>query len=181
MMDMTFTTGPGSPLLWVIHIGSVIAFFMGIAFFIVVAVRTFTIAQLKTWAVALVVAGTVACLLTIAVRGAPWSGGMTCGGDMMKNPMMMQGGKKGMDHGQAGMMEMSMDDMSTMLEGKTGDEFDAAFIQGMIPHHQGAIDMANAALASARHDEIKKMAQDIISSQQREIDQMKQWQTNWGY
>lgn len=78
-------------------------------------------------------------------------------------------------------MGMSMNDMSAMLEGKTGDDFDAAFIEGMIPHHQGAIDMARAALTSAKHAQIKNMANAIISAQQREIDMMKQWQKSWGY
>lgn len=68
-----------------------------------------------------------------------------------------------------------------MLEGKTGDAFDAAFIEAMIPHHQGAIDMANAALKNAKHKEIQQMAKAIISAQQKEIDTMKQWQKNWGY
>jgi len=79
------------------------------------------------------------------------------------------------------MKGMSMDDMASMLEGKTGDAFDKAFIEGMIPHHQGAIDKARAALQSAKHDEIKRMARDIISAQQSEIDMMKQWQKDWGY
>lgn len=79
------------------------------------------------------------------------------------------------------MMGMSMDDMAGMLEGKTGDAFDAAFLAGMIPHHQGAIDMAEAALESAGHEEIKAMARAIISAQQKEIDQMRGWQKSWGY
>ncbi len=78
-------------------------------------------------------------------------------------------------------MSMTMHDMMMMLEGKTGDEFDKAFIQGMIPHHQGAIDMAREALKNAKHEEIKQLARDIIASQQREIDAMKQWQEQWGY
>jgi uncharacterized protein (DUF305 family) len=76
---------------------------------------------------------------------------------------------------------MSMDDMMTELEGKTGDDFDKAFIEMMIPHHEGAIDMARAAQQSAKHQEIKDMAEDIISAQQSEIDMMKGWQRAWGY
>jgi uncharacterized protein (DUF305 family) len=76
---------------------------------------------------------------------------------------------------------MSMDDMASMLQGKTGDAFDAAFLAGMIPHHQGAIDMAKQVLVSAKHDELKKLAADIIASQQKEIDEMTQWQKDWGY
>ncbi len=76
---------------------------------------------------------------------------------------------------------MSMDDMMAELEGNTGDDFDKAFIEMMIPHHEGAIDMARAAQQSAKHQEIKDMAEDIISAQQSEIDMMKGWQQSWGY
>lgn len=74
---------------------------------------------------------------------------------------------------------VSMDDMMTDLQGKTSDEFDKAFISNMIVHHQGAIDMADEAKKSAKHDEIKKMADDIISAQSREIDQMRSWYKDW--
>ncbi len=76
---------------------------------------------------------------------------------------------------------MSMNDMMTELEGKTGDDFDKAFIEMMIPHHEGAIDMARAAQQSASHQEIKDMAEEIISAQQKEIDMMRGWQQSWGY
>ncbi len=59
----------------------------------------------------------------------------------------------------------TMNDMSAILEGKTGDEFDRAFIEGMIPHHEGAIDMARAALKNKKHEEMKTLARDIISAQ----------------
>lgn len=80
------------------------------------------------------------------------------------------------DHG-----SMTMDDMSAMLEGKSGDAFDEAFIRGMIPHHQGAIDMALQAKERAGHEEIKRMADDIIEAQQREIDMMNGWLRDWEY
>jgi len=51
----------------------------------------------------------------------------------------------------------------------------------MIMHHQGAIEMANLAKQQAKHEEIKNMANDIISAQSKEIDMMQSWQTNWGY
>lgn len=76
-------------------------------------------------------------------------------------------------------MEMTMSSMSGKLEGKTGNEFDQAFIEQMIQHHQGAIDMANLALKNGSHPEIKQMAQNIISAQTTEITQMKQWQKAW--
>jgi len=57
----------------------------------------------------------------------------------------------------------------------TGDA-DKDFIMMMIPHHQGAIDMAKVELQYGRDAMLKAMAQDIITSQQREIEEMKKWQ-----
>lgn len=76
---------------------------------------------------------------------------------------------------------MSMDEMAASLKGKTGDDFDKAFIEHMIVHHQGAIDMANLAKQNAKHDEVKKLADDILAAQSKEIDMMQTWQSNWGY
>lgn len=77
--------------------------------------------------------------------------------------------------------DMSMSDMAHSLKGKTGDDFDKAFVSEMIIHHQGAIDMAKLAGQNARHDEVKKLAEDIIAAQNKEITEMKQWQSDWGY
>lgn len=76
---------------------------------------------------------------------------------------------------------MTMTSMTDSLRGKAGDEFDKTFISGMIEHHQGAVDMASLAKEQAKHDEIKQMADDIISAQTKEIDMMKSWQSQWGY
>ncbi len=62
---------------------------------------------------------------------------------------------------------------------ETGALDDQQFITMMIPHHQMAIDMAKIALERAEHPELKQAAQDIISAQQREIDQMTIWQHEW--
>ena len=77
--------------------------------------------------------------------------------------------------------DMTMGEMSASLQGKTGDDFDKAFLSGMIAHHQGAIDMAKLVQANAKHDELKAMANDFLSAQSMEIDQMQTWQTEWGY
>jgi len=78
-------------------------------------------------------------------------------------------------------MGTSMEEMMGSMEGKTGDNFDKAFMEAMIVHHQGAIDMAREAKVSAKHDEIKQMADDIISAQTNEIEMMMEWQKDWGY
>ena len=77
--------------------------------------------------------------------------------------------------------DMSMGQMMTGLQGKTGDDFDKAFLSEMIMHHQGAINMANLAKTNAKHAEIKNMASDIVTAQSQEIDKMQTWQTEWGY
>lgn len=52
---------------------------------------------------------------------------------------------------------------------------DAAFVTGMIPHHEGAIDMAKVVLAFGADPEIKKLAQAIIAAQAEEIAFMRAW------
>ncbi len=76
---------------------------------------------------------------------------------------------------------MSMDDMTNDLKNKTGDEFDKTFLAEMIIHHQGAIDMANLVLQKSTRPELRSLANDIIAAQTKEINQMKMWQTQWGY
>lgn len=77
--------------------------------------------------------------------------------------------------------DMSMSDMSMHLQDKTGDEFDEAFIEMMIAHHQGAVEMAELARTRAKHDEIKSLADNIITAQLKEISDMYSWQKAWGY
>jgi len=71
--------------------------------------------------------------------------------------------------------------MARTLEGKAGDDFDKAFITGMIGHHQDAINMAQMADDLAKHPEVKNLSKAIIDAQQKEIDQMKKWHADWGY
>ncbi len=185
-------TGVGLAALWGVHVLSVILFFVGVILLILWAAKTLNQDQLKTWGITLAVIGTIACLLTIGMRGAPWGDvGMMSNSEtkmmymqMMEKMMggMMDQNDSGTTHHMGGdAMSMSMDDMSAMLKGKTGDAFDKAFIEGMIPHHQGAIEMARAAEQSAKHQEIKDMAEDIIATQKSEIDIMRSWQQSWGY
>lgn len=81
------------------------------------------------------------------------------------------------------MMPMTKEMRSTMMMngdlGAADDQFDLRFINAMIPHHQGAIDMAQQVLEKSNRSEVKKLAQNIITSQQQEIAQMEQWQKEW--
>lgn len=84
---------------------------------------------------------------------------------------MMHGGS--MNHGTGMHHDMSMD------LGPADADFDLRFVDAMIPHHQGAVEMAQEVLAKSQRPEMKKLAEDIIAAQNREIEQMKQWRTAW--
>ncbi len=98
---------------------------------------------------------------------------------------MMNGGMHQMPNGSmmGNSSDTDMDDMmkqmSAGLVGKTGDAFDQEFLTEMIVHHQGAVDMAQAALKDVKHQEIKDLANGIITAQEKEISMMKGWQASW--
>lgn len=72
-------------------------------------------------------------------------------------------------------MGMSMD-MDALKDARP---FDRAFIDDMIPHHQGAVRMARAELERGQHPELKRIAQAIVSAQAKEILQMNAWRSKW--
>jgi uncharacterized protein (DUF305 family) len=84
-------------------------------------------------------------------------------------------GMAGMDHGQMGhgFMGMSSSEMARQMVMENGKYSDKAFIDAMVPHHQGAIAMAKVALDNAEHEEIRELSRNIISSQQAEIEELK--------
>lgn len=72
-----------------------------------------------------------------------------------------------------------MNHNSSMELGPADAEFDLRFIDAMIPHHQGAVEMAKAAQQQSKRPEILKLAADIIQAQDKEINQMQQWRQAW--
>ncbi len=175
--------GSGFVLAGLLHGLAAFALFVGVLFLLLWTIRKLNEKQLKMWGIILVVGGAVVCLLTFAMAPmSAWRFGIPRAGVhmMMEKSMMDEG------HGMGTMMrddmmmeDMTMDEMVMMLDGKTGDEFDIAFTEGMIVHHQGAIDMAKAAQTSAKHAEVKTLAAEIIAAQQKEIDMMKGWLAEW--
>ena len=81
-------------------------------------------------------------------------------------------------HGTSGhhdQMQGMVDDATMAKLGSLkGTEFDTLWLQSMIGHHQGAIEMAKAEVANGQNVDIKQMAQTMIGAQQAEIDQMNQ-------
>jgi uncharacterized protein (DUF305 family) len=77
----------------------------------------------------------------------------------------------GVEKGELGMgHQMSSMEDAEMLRG--AKPFDKKFIEMMVPHHEDAIDMAQVELDKGANPEFKRLAQDIINAQQREINQM---------
>ncbi len=80
----------------------------------------------------------------------------------------------------AGTGGMAMGGMDTDLEKlKVSPNFDRDFIAAMIPHHQSAIDMSKAALPNLKKSALHDMANDVITTQQVEIDRMSGWLKEW--
>lgn len=57
--------------------------------------------------------------------------------------------------------------------------YDLQFLDTMIAHHQGAVDMAKMVETKAQHAELKTLAKNIIVSQEKEIGEMKAWREKW--
>lgn len=78
-----------------------------------------------------------------------------------------------------GAMMHAMDEMMLGFRGKTGEEYEEAFLRGMIVHHIGALRMAGELLEQTDRPELEAFAQDIIGVQSREIETMKGWLEIW--
>ncbi len=77
---------------------------------------------------------------------------------------------------QSGMHMGGQEDMTAL---ENAPDFDKAFIEEMIPHHQLAIMMANMLQSGTNRPEMQQLAKNIISSQSKEIQQMQAWYTQW--
>lgn len=84
-----------------------------------------------------------------------------------------------MEHGDMPGMK-NMEGMKADMERlKTASPFDLAFLDVMITHHQGAVQMATDAQSKSERPEVKELAAKITADQKKEIEQMKQWRTAW--
>lgn len=87
----------------------------------------------------------------------------------------------GMMGNNSGMHMGMMGDATDMTRLEQASDFDKAFIEEMIPHHQMAVMMASMLKNGTQREEMKKLADDIITAQSSEIDQMRQWYKEWSY
>jgi uncharacterized protein (DUF305 family) len=85
--------------------------------------------------------------------------------------MTMKPATSAADQAFAASMKAMMNGMNVKPTGKP----DADFARMMIPHHQGAIDMAKVELQFGTDPELRKLATDIVAAQDKEIAQMKAW------
>ncbi len=94
-----------------------------------------------------------------------------CAEDMKGMNMTMKPATNPADKALAASMKTMMNNMHVKPTGRP----DADFALMMIPHHQGAIDMAKVELQYGADPELRQLAADIVAAQQKEIAQMKAW------
>ena len=111
-------------------------------------------------------------VLVLASCGGTGSGGGSqsngSGGTEGKSQNEEAGGKsgmEGMDHGSG--------DTARQMVMEDGQYSDERFIDAMVPHHQGAVEMAEVALKNAEHEEIRQLSENIVSTQRAEIEELK--------
>lgn len=102
--------------------------------------------------------------LTVAACGGTGGGG---GGAENKN----DAGMGGMDHSK---MEGGSGGTASGMLMEDGRYSDERFIDAMVPHHRGAVEMAEVALQNAEHEEIEQLSENIVATQEAEIEELKE-------
>jgi uncharacterized protein (DUF305 family) len=89
------------------------------------------------------------------------------------------GWQGGMGMGTGGDMGMGMRGGTNLSALSAAPDFDRAFIEQMIPHHQMGVMMASMAQTNSQHPQLRAMQQAMVKAQSREIEQMSQWYRSW--
>lgn len=76
-------------------------------------------------------------------------------------------------------MHGAMGGMMSGLAGKSGADLEKAFLEEMIVHHEGAVEMAKTLLKGTQRPELVKLGNDIVSAQTGEIEMMRGWLKAW--
>ena len=116
-------------------------------------------------------------LLTILIV----AGGLAC---QTQKPSSGANNSSAVDHSAHDMSNMNVHDMSNMghdtsAPGAAEQPYDLQFIDSMMHHHDGAIQMAEMALRKTAREELKKFAQKIIDDQKKENARMETWRDQW--
>lgn len=101
-----------------------------------------------------------------------WYGRELPTGSQVMNVHGMMGG---------GMHMGMMGDKTDIVRLENAADFDKVFIEEMIPHHQMAVMMASMLKNGTSRPEMNQLADDIITAQTKEINQMRDWYKAWGY
>jgi uncharacterized protein (DUF305 family) len=126
----------------------------------------------RVWLLALLLA--VAFILVAC--GCAGGGQQGSGSDGEQGKAGKSGGSMaGMDHDEMGHGSMGMGSkgMTRQMVMENGNYSDERFIDAMVPHLQVAVEMARVALENAEHQEIRNLAENIVSTQQAEIENLK--------
>ncbi|GIZ53297.1 DUF305 domain-containing protein [Noviherbaspirillum aridicola] len=107
--------------------------------------------------------------------------------DQQREISQLQDWKQQWYAGKGDAVNMAMPGMAESMKGMpmekmasaSGADFEALFIDAMVRHHRGAVRMAELAQKKAGHPELKKMSQDIIREQKKEIADMLKWKKEW--
>jgi uncharacterized protein (DUF305 family) len=99
----------------------------------------------------------------------------TCKAGMRHDMESMKMDMPGMDQPHADLAKGMHETNTQMMQGMMAKDIDVAFVCAMIPHHQGAINMARAELAHGDSEWAREMATKVIEAQEKEIADMLNW------
>ncbi|MBV9217328.1 MAG: DUF305 domain-containing protein [Acidobacteria bacterium] len=115
-------------------------------------------------------------ILSVSLLTLAMTVGHGCGSAPANNTSMDHNSMPGMDHNSMpGMNHSSMQSSPNAASAA----YDLQFLDTMIAHHQGAVDMAGPCSTKAQHAELKTLCSNIISSQTKEITDMRSWRDKW--
>jgi uncharacterized protein (DUF305 family) len=118
-------------------------------------------------------------LSAVALTAAACGGAGGGAGNMDHGGMGEEGGGEGgkntvMEGTEHSKMEGGSGGMASGMLMEDGRYSDERFIDAMVPHHRGAVEMAEVALENAEHEEIRRLSEDIVSTQEAEIEELKE-------